>query len=269
MRPALVGRRVALLALIAAMVAPFVVMLLTALKPDAEIATHPLLPAHWAWENLLIPWRDRLPQLFRNSLVLALGTTLLNLMIALPAAYALARLPVVGKKTWRQVLIATQMFSPVVVVVSLYRLAAVAHLTDSLLGLIVVNTAYSLAFAIWLLTAYLSKVPAEIEEAALVDGCSRLGALWRVLLPVAKPGIVTTTTFVFIGAWNEFVIALTFLSSSHNKPLTVGLFDYASAYNPQWNLLMAAALWAIVPVILLFAFIEKHLAEGLTAGAVK
>ena len=174
------------------------------------------------WSNLIAPWHDVLPQLFRNSLVLATGTTILNLLIALPAAYALARLPTPGKKWWRQGLIATQMFSPVVVVVSLYRMAASAHLTDSLTGLILVNTAYSLAFSAWLLTAYLGAVPDEIEEAAQVDGCSRLSAFWRVLLPVASPGVVTTIVFVFIGAWNEFVIALTFLSSANNKPLTVG-----------------------------------------------
>lgn len=262
-------RRLILVIFIILMVTPFVVMFLTALKPNLEIATHPLLPAHWMWGNLLAPWRDVLPDLFRNSLILAFGTTVLNLFIALPAAYALARLPTPGKKWWRQGLIATQMFSPVVVVVSLYRMAASANLTDSLWGLILVNTAYSLAFSTWLLTAYLAAVPDEIEEAAMVDGCSRWTALRRVLLPVAGPGVVTTIVFVFIGAWNEFVIALTFLSSAQNKPLTVGLYDYASAYSPQWNLLMSAALWAIVPVVILFAFIEKHLAAGLTAGAVK
>lgn len=262
-------RRLVLAAFILLMSAPFLVMILTALKSNGELATHPLLPTQWMWGNLITPWHDVLPQLFRNSLILATGTTILNLLIALPAAYALARLPTPGKKWWRQGLIATQMFSPVVVVVSLYRMAASAHLTDSLSGLILVNTAYSLAFSSWLLTAYLAAVPDEIEEAAQVDGCSRLTAFWRVLVPVASPGIVTTIVFVFIGAWNEFVIALTFLSSASNKPLTVGLYDYASAYSPQWNLLMAAALWAIVPVIILFAFIEKQLAAGLTAGAVK
>src|SRR5262249_11533987 len=210
--------------LLAVMLAPFAVMTLTALKPDAELATHPLLPAHWEWGNLLAPWHGLLPTYFRNSLLLALGTTGLNVAVALPAAYALARLPVPGRGLWGQALIATQMFSPVVVVVSLYRLAASAHLTDSLLGLVLVNAAYSLAFSIWLLTAYLEAIPEEIEEAARVDGCSRLFALWRVVLPVARPGIVTTIIFVFIGAWNEFVIAFTFLSSAHTKPLTVGLY---------------------------------------------
>lgn len=266
---ALVARRVALLLFILAMVGPFAVMFLTAIKPAAEIATHPLLPATPTFSNLLQPWHDKLPQYFRNSLIIACGTTLLNLALSLPAAYALARLPAPGKKWWRQGLIATQIFSPVVVVVSLYRLAATAHLTDSLKGLILVNIAYSLAFAIWLLTAYIAAVPDDIEEAALVDGCSRVGAFFRVLLPVASPGIVTTIVFVFIGAWNEFVIALTFLSSADNKPLTLGLYGYASAYDPQWNLLMAGALWAILPVIILFGLIEKHLAAGLTAGAVK
>lgn len=106
-----------------------------------------------------------------------------------------------------------------------------------------------MAFAVWLLTAYLAAVPEEMEEAARIDGCSRLSAAWRVVLPVARPGVVTTVAFVFIAAWNEFVVALTLISSDANRPLTVGLYGFASAYAPQWNLLMAASLWAILPVI--------------------
>ncbi len=131
------------------------------------------------------------------------------------------------------------------------------------------SPSHSMAFAVWLLSAYLAAVPEEMEEAARIDGCSRLAAFWRVVLPVAGPGVVTTVVFVFIAAWNEFVVALTFLSSVDRRPLTVGLFEFASAYSPQWSLLMAAALWAILPVVLLFAVIEGRLAEGLTAGAVK
>jgi multiple sugar transport system permease protein len=262
-------RRMALLCFLFFMIGPFAVMFLTAVKSTAEVDANPLWPSHFAWDNLWQPWSEELPLFFKNSLFIAAGTTLLNLLLSLPAAYALARLPAPGKKTWRLVLIATQMFSPIVVVVSLLRLARTVHLTDSLPGLILVNTAYSLAFAIWLLTAYIAAVPDDIEEAALVDGCSRLSAFFRVLLPVALPGIVTTVVFIFIGAWNEYVIALTFLESAGKRPLTLGLSQYASAYEPQWNLLMAGALWAILPVIFLFAFIEKHLAAGLTAGAVK
>ena len=263
------GRFAGLAVLLLLALAPFAVMLLTALKPDGEIATHPLLPAHWAPDNLVLAWHSNLAIYFRNSLLLAAGSTALNLALAMPAAYALARLPVPGAHLWRHGLLATQMFSPVIVVVALYRLAASAGMTDSIVALILVNAAYSMAFAVWLLSAYLAAVPEEMEEAARIDGCSRLAAFWRVVLPVAGPGVVTTVVFVFIAAWNEFVVAFTFLSSVEKKPLTVGLFDFASAYAPQWNLLMAAALWAILPVVLLFAVIEGRLAEGLTAGAVK
>jgi len=252
--------------------APFAVMLLTAVKPLGEVATRPLLPATWQPRNLLDVWTadgGALAVFFRNSLVLAGGSTALTLALALPAAYALARLPVPGKRLFRQALLATQMFAPIVVVVSLYRLAANMGQTDSLGALVVMNAAYSMAFAVWLLTAYLAAVPEDMEEAARIDGCSRLSAFTRVILPVAGPGVVTTVVFVFIAAWNEFVLAFTFLSSPANKPLTVGLYGFASAYAPRWNLLMAGSLWAILPVILLFAVIEKHLAEGLTAGAVK
>jgi len=255
--------------LLALALAPFAVMLLTALKPEGGYVTHPLLPETWAPENLLLAWRGNLVIYFRNSLIVAGGATALNLAFALPAAYALARLPVPGARIWRHGLLATQMFSPIVVVVALYRLAAATGLTNSLGALVIINAAYSMAFAVWLLSAYLAAVPEEMEEAARIDGCSRLAAFWRVVLPVAGPGVVTTVVFVFIAAWNEFVVALTFLSSVDRRPLTVGLFEFASAYSPQWSLLMAAALWAILPVVLLFAVIEGRLAEGLTAGAVK
>lgn len=266
------ARGLALAVFLAIIVAPFAVMFLTAVKPLSEVATHPLLPATWQPGNLLSVWSadgGALATFFRNSLILAVGSTLLTLALALPAAYALARLPVPGAKYFRQALLATQMFAPIVVVVSLYRLAANMGQTDSLGALIVLNTAYSMAFAVWLLTAYLAAVPEDMEEAARMDGCSRLSAFTRVILPVAGPGVVTTVVFVFIAAWNEFVLAFTFLSSAQYKPLTVGLYGFASAYAPRWNLLMAGSLWAILPVVLLFAFIEKNLAEGLTAGAVK
>jgi multiple sugar transport system permease protein len=266
------ARGLALAFFLLLILAPFAVMLLTAVKPLGEVATHPLLPATWQPENLLGVWSSdggALARFFRNSLVLAFGSTLLTLAFALPAAYALARLPVPGKRVFRQALLATQMFAPIVVVVSLYRLAANMGQTDSLGALVVMNAAYSMAFAVWLLTAYLAAVPEDMEEAARIDGCSRLSAFTRVILPVAGPGVVTTVVFVFIAAWNEFVLAFTFHSSPGKQPLTVGLFGFASAYAPRWNLLMAGSLWAILPVVLLFAFIENHLAEGLTAGAVK
>lgn len=263
------ARRVALAALLGLTLTPFAVMLLTALKPEGDYVSYPLLPARWAPANLARVWDGNLAVYYRNSIVVATGATLLNLALALPAAYALARLPVPGRRLWRHALLATQMFSPIVVVVALYRLAAATGLTNSLSALIIVNAAYSMAFAVWLLSAYLAAVPEEMEEAAWIDGCSRLAAFRRVVLPVAAPGVVTTVVFVFISAWNEFVVALTFLSSADRKPLTVGLFDFASAYAPQWSLLMAAALWAILPVVALFAVIEGRLAEGLSAGAVK
>lgn len=261
--------RIGLLLLLIFSLAPFAAMLLTAVKDNGEIATHPLLPGRWVWGNLTGVWHSALPVYFRNTLIIAACATVLNLSVALPAAYALARLPVPGVSMWRMGLLVTQMFSPVVLVVSLYRIAASTGLTNSLAGLILVNAAYSLAFSVWMLSACLAAVPEEMEEAARIDGCGRLSAFRRVTLPAAAPGVVTTLIFVFIASWNEFVVAFTFLSSPELKPLTVGLFDFASAYAPQWPMLMAASMWAILPVGALFIAIEGRLAEGLTAGSVK
>lgn len=282
---------------------PFVVMLSTSLKAPAEISgygqtRYSLVPQHPQPGNFVQAFPTmRLGQCFLNSLIVAVGATLLNMLCAVPAAYALGRLRFAGKKGVLFVILMTQMFSPIVLVLALFSQFRNYHLLEInkglinallwvhleptgwlattlggwtvYLALILANAACSLAFSIWLLTGYFSTVPQEIEEAALIDGCTRLQTVRRIILPVSLPGLVTTVIFAFIWAWNEYVFALTFVPSDELRPLTVAIPGFIGQYETQWHYLMAAALMATIPVMALFLSVEKHLVRGLTAGSIK
>jgi multiple sugar transport system permease protein len=161
------------------------------------------------------------------------------------------------------------MFAPTALVVGLYREFFELGLINTYTALILTNAAFNLAFAVWILRAFFASIPREIEEAAAVDGCGRVRLLLGIVLPLARPGIVTAAIFAFIAAWNEYVVALTLMTDAARKPLTVGITSYVTAYVQHWNALFAASLIAIVPVVILFALIERHLVSGLTAGSLK
>jgi multiple sugar transport system permease protein len=251
---------------------PFFFALSTALRPSTELFQFPpkWLPTTWAWQNFADVWTAvPLLRYLLNSLLVAGVATAANMAFAIPAGYALARLRFPGKRLFRQVLLITQMFSPVVLVIGLFRFMSQLHLIDTSMSLIITYAALSLAFSVWFLAGYFESVPIEIEEAAMMDGCSRIGALIRVVLPMSKPALVAGLVFAFIWCWNEFMIALTFTSSPDKRTLPLGIFSFLGQYSVQWNYLMAAALIATVPVLILFILIERHLVKGLTAGAVK
>jgi len=273
--PVRVAIWVLLLPVLAGILFPFGVMLSTSLKPADEVAAlrYQWLPSRPRPANYADVFRAMpLARYFLNSLIVALGATALGITCAVPAAYALARLRFPGKQAVRFTILVTQMFSPIVLIVALFTQFGRYGLlggANVYVALILANAAFSLAFSIWLLSGYFATVPPEIEEAALMDGCSRLGTVRRVMLPLAAPGIVTTVIFSFIAAWNEFMFALTFVADDRYKPLTVGIFSFVGQYAVDWQYLMAAALLATVPVIALFLAVENHLIRGLTAGAIK
>jgi len=255
-----------------AVLSPYLVMLFTALKPEGELRISPprLLPTRWQVGNFLAVLADPAFQSWlRVSLIVAIASTALVVLAAAPAAYYTARHHFRGRTAFLFLVLVTQMFAPTALVVGLYREFFEWGLVDTLTALIVTNAAFNLAFAIWILRAFFASIPREVEEAAAVDGCGRLGALVRVVLPLARPGIVTATIFSFIAAWNEYIVALTLMTSADTRPLTVGITSYVTAYVQHWDLLFAASLVAIVPVVLLFALIEPYLVGGLTAGGVK
>jgi len=252
--------------------APYVVMVCTALKPERELRVTPprLTPIEWRLDNVLEVLADPSFQgWLRASLIVALSSTVIVVAAATPAAYYTARHRFPGRSAFLLLVLVTQMFSPTVLVVGLYREFFELGLVDTYAALILTNAAFNLAFAIWILRAFFAAIPREIEEAAAVDGCGRLRALVQVVLPLALPAIATAVIFAFIAAWNEYIVALTLMTGPTRKPLTVGITSYVTAYVQHWNHLFAASALAIVPVVVLFAAIERHLVAGLTAGSVK
>ena len=251
---------------------PYFVMFTTAAKTNDEMyAANPsILPKAWQWSNFVDIWSAApVFRFFLNSLLIAGGATALAILCGIPAAYALSRMKFKGKGIFMGGIIMSQMFSPVVLLVGIYRLMVDMHLNDSVWGLILLNAAFNQAFAVWLLRGTFMSISADMEQAAKIDGCNTVQALIKVLLPMAAPGIVTALIFVFINAWNEYTIALTLISSDIFKPITVGINVFYGFNFIQWQYLFATSLFATIPVIILFLLIEKHLVSGLTSGGVK
>ena len=252
---------------------PYAVMLSTALKPADEIFVFPptWLPTRLAFENFVDMWSATgFGQALANSLVISLSGTVISLLVAIPAAYALARLRWHGQGIYRQFLLVTQMLSPIVLVIGIFRLMAAMDLVDSRLALVLGYAAFNLAFATWMMSSYFRTIPKEIEEAAWIDGASRLQSLLRVFLPMALPALAVTAIFTFINCWNEFVLALTILRSNDKYPLTLQIFTLVGgAYKIAWHQVMAATFAATVPVAIVFAVMQRSLVRGLSLGSVK
>ena len=250
---------------------PYIVMFITALKTNDEMyAFDHILPQVWQWSNFVEIWSAApVIKYLINSLLIAGGATALAILCGIPAAYALARMKFKGKGFFMGAVIMSQMFSPVVLLVGIYRLMVTLNLTDNIIGLILLNAAFNQAFAIWLLRGTFVSISPEMEQAAKIDGCNTVSALIKVLLPMAAPGIITTLIFVFINAWNEYTIALTLISTDVFKPITVGINVFYGFNFIQWQYLFATSLVATIPVVILFLLIEKHLVAGLTSGGVK
>ena len=250
---------------------PYFAMLCTALKNRVEIFSgNTVLPVTALWSNFIDIWsRAPMAQYMLNSVLIASGSTLIAMLCGIPAAYALARMKFKGQTAFLGFVIVSQMFAPVVLLVGIYQVMQPMHLTDSLLGLVLINASFNQAFTIWLLRGTFLGISAEMEQAATIDGCNRVQAMLRVLLPVAAPGIVTTLIFIFINAWNEYTVALCLISTDTLKPLTVGINTFNGYNMIEWQYLFAASIFAIIPVVILFMCIEKNLVSGLASGGVK
>ena len=251
---------------------PYFAMVCTSLKSNSEIfsANGNVLPLKAMWTNFIDIWKlAPMGSYMLNSILIAGGSTLIAMVCGIPAAYALARMKFKGQTAFLGFIIISQMFAPVVLLIGIYKVMSIFGLTNSVLGLIFINAAFNQAFTIWLLRGTFMSISAEMEQAATIDGCNRVQAMFKILLPVAAPGIVTTLIFIFINAWNEYTVALCLISTDTLKPLTVGI-NIFNGYNIiEWQYLFAASLFAIVPVVILFMSIEKNLTSGLTAGGVK
>ena len=254
---------------------PFVWMLITSLKTNNELydlAQNPFLVRQGiTWEHYRFLFeRTAFPLWLRNSAVVAVTTTATSVVLALLGAYALARLRFRGAEIVSTAIFVVYLVPTTLLFIPLARVVQVLGLSNSLWALIVTYPAFIVPFATWMLAAYLSGIPRELEDSALVDGCSRARALWHVVLPVARPGIVTAALFAFTLAWGEFIYALTFISTTSVKTVTAGVVvNLIRGDVFFWGSLMAGALVASLPVVVLFSLFLDHYVSGLTAGAVK
>ena len=209
------------------------------------------------------------PRYFANSLIVSVATALIVTGVASLAGYALSRFRFRGKTWVSLLLLLTQTFPLVMVIPPIFRIMAQLGLTDNLYGLIVIYTAFNIAFATFLMQSFFDGVPKELEDAAMIDGCTRAMALRRVILPLTLPGMGATVAFVFTAAWSELLFALMLINSEDQKTFSVGLLTFIGKFAVDWGQMMAASVLALIPVCIFFAFLQRYLVTGLTAGAVK
>jgi multiple sugar transport system permease protein len=262
----------ALLVILPPLLFPFAVMLSTSFKGPVEVYAQPptFLPGTVVWQNFLEVWRRvALARYFGNSIVIGTGSAALSTVVAILAGYGVSRFRFPGRGAFLTALLISQMFSPIIVLLPLFRMFSSYHLLDSLVGLVLVNTAFNTPFAIWMLARYFDTVPKELEEAAQVDGATRVQSMMHVVVPLALPGMVATFIFVFMNAWNEFLFALSFVTTDAKMPVTTGLYSFVGHFKVEWNLLMGASLLAALPAVVLFMLIQRYMVTGLTSGAVK
>ncbi|MHA6525235.1 carbohydrate ABC transporter permease [Tessaracoccus sp. G1721] len=252
---------------------PYALMFISSLKTRLEITNIPpaYFPATPRWDNYLTVWASEVDPAssLLSTAVISLGATLLVLLVATPAAYYVARFRFPGRMVFLLLVLCTQMLQPTVLAVGLFQQFKGWQGYAVWAALILINAAFNLSFAIWIMQAFFASVPKEIDEAALIDGLGRLQTMFRISLPLVWPGIVTAIVFVFVNTWNEFSAAFILVQQTNLQPLTVSMPRFLGLYIKDWQYLFTVAMIAIVPVVILFSFIEKRLIGGLTAGSVK
>lgn len=259
------------LAIVLFALGPYAWMVLTSVKPTAEISVWPVryLPN----EFTLVHYRDLLARTsfggnLWNSFVVATGAAVLGLAVSVPAAYAFSRFRFSGRRLLMTQFLVVNMFPIVLIIIPLFVLMRSLGLLDTFIGIILGHSTFAIPFSIWMLTSYMNAIPAELDEAARVDGASRLQTLALVILPVVMPGIVTTGIYIFVTSWNEYLFAM-MLSGQNVRTVTVALQLFIGEFTVQWGLLTAGGTLIAIPVTILFLLVQKRLVGGLTAGAVK
>ncbi len=248
---------------------PYLWMALTSITPKQQLFT--------AGPSLIGATLEHYDRLFRtvgfevnlmHSAIIAGGTVVVGLTLSVTAAYAFSRFRFPGRRLLLLQFLLINMFPLVLLILPLFVLMRTLDLNGTHVGLIIANATIAIPFSVWMMTSYINNIPTDLDEAAMTDGCTRLGALRRVILPLAMPGIVATGIYIFITAWNEYLYALT-LGSSNVRPITVAIQTLVGEYSIEWGLLSAGGIVGAMPATVLFLLIQKRLISGLTQGAVK
>lgn len=270
------------LMLVFAVLAPFVWMVISSISPQVELTKR---PPHWLPEEptlrrfralILGPGggqsmpvaTERFVSALVNSLLVSSTTTLVCIVAGSAAAYALVRLPVPGKQHFLVGMLGAQMLPIIVIIIPLYLLMQAVQLLDTRQGLILLYSGFMLPTVIWIMHSYFQTIPVELEEAAMIDGCSRVGTLVRIVMPLSGPGIVAVAAFTFLSSWNEFFIAL-ILTASRAKTITVIVTEFATQFGIDYGLMTTGGVIGSIPPLILALLLQRYIVQGLTAGAMK
>lgn len=261
-----------LIALLGIIMFPFYTMFASTLKAESEIFSSPatLFPNNPSIEAYLAVWGQTDVLLWiGNSFLISLGTVALTLLLAIPAAYSCARNDFVGKRTFLLAVLVVQMFAPVVLIVGLFDVITQFGIYNSYLAVIIPAAAFTLPFNVWMLYGYFQTIPVSLEESARIDGASQLQILTKIVLPLTKPALVASITYTFLYAWNRLLFVLTFLTDAQKYNIPRGVFSMVGALQTDWRMMLTVSVIGIIPLLILFAFLEKYIVAGMTAGAVK
>jgi len=259
------------LTLVVLTIFPYLWIFLTSIKPEAELWSPDFhyLPQRITLENYVqLLTSTPIARYFVNSTIVASLSTVLALAVAVSAAYSFSRFRFWGRNFLMTLFLVIPMFPTVLILIPLFVIMRNLHLLGSYVALLIAYTTFVIPFSVWMLTGFFAAFPVDLEEAGMVDGCSRLGAVFRILVPMALPGIIATGIYIFIVAWNEFLFALMF-TAANTRTLPVGLYSFIGEYDVHWGLLTATGMVVTIPVVILFFLVQGHLIRGLTAGAIK
>lgn len=251
---------------------PLAWVISTSLKPSSEILS---IPPRWIPEQITfehyknVLFESPIPQYFLNSLKVGILTTVLSLLLGGTAGYGFARYSFKGNKPFSLFMLFSQMLPLTVLMIPMYFMLSKFGMLDSIIGLSIAHLLFSMPLVTWMTRGYFMSIPKELEEAAMIDGCSHLQALFKIILPLAAPGIAATGIYAFIMSWNEFVLASILTTSDKARTLPVGLTEFSSMFEVDWGSTMAASALISIPVIIVFLWLQKYFVQGLSQGAVK
>jgi trehalose/maltose transport system permease protein len=252
---------------------PFLYTIATSFKTGNALFGTSLFPTEPTWRNYIQLFEGRQPfgRHLLNSIMVATVTVTIAMLMAVTAAYALGRINFKGKSTLLLAILAVSMFPQVAVLSGMFELMQAVGLYNKAIGLVVPYTIFTLPFTVWILTTFMRGLPKELEEAAIMDGCGPLRIIFEVFMPLLAPALVSTGLLAFIGAWNEFLFALTFVSEDTERtvPVSISLITGATAYEVPWGSIMAASVIVTVPLVIMVLVFQQKIVSGLTAGAVK
>lgn len=244
----------------------------TSLKPESEVLMYPpsFIPLTFTWENYYkVLFQSNYPIYFANTILVTAVTMAVSVLVSSHAAYAFARLKFKYSEVIMFIVLMTSMIPAVAQLSPLYVLAVKTGLYNTKLVLILIYTAWRTPIMTWLLKGFFEQTPREIEEAAVMDGCSRIKIFYRLVLPMSKPGIASVALLSAVFVWNDYLVSSSFVSSEQHRMLSIGIYNYVTAYGTMYGQLMGGVCMAIVPIIILFICLQKQFVAGLTAGAVK